>query len=108
MNKVEIDPEETDFALKGGKIRVRITWAYRILVAVLMIAYYFQTFWLARNFASKEDVKENKTSVDELKISIMTLQKDITFMNLNTIDNDQSRRLDDHETRIRLLEQKVK
>lgn len=103
-----ISKDGTDFAIRKGKLHLKIEWAYRIVVALMLVAYYVQTFWLARNFASKIEMKESIQSLSDLKISILSLQKDISFMGSSTINQDQSRRLDDHENRLRQIEQKVK
>ncbi len=80
---------ETDFAIYGGKLSVRLAWLFRLVITLLVSA----ITWVV--FTSLQVVRELRTGIGDV-------QQEIAHM--SSLDEEQDRRLNDHETRIRELE----
>lgn len=100
--------DETDFAVQRGRIKVRAEWLFRGLSLIMLIVCNAQAYWLARKFVSREEVQQAgvriESSMNELKTTLVSVEREMAVMNSSTTDQDQSRRLDDHEQRLRKLE----
>ena len=86
-------PDETDFSVRSGRLKIRLEWLARGLIIVMCVALNVQSYWLARQFISRTEFHD----------SLEVLQKEVAALNSAP---DQAQRLEELENRLRALERK--
>ena len=84
--------DQTDFRVRGGRIKIRLEWLARGLIIVMCVALNVQSYWLARQFISRTEFHD----------SLAQLQKEVAAVSTP----DQAKRLEELEDRLRALERK--
>jgi len=84
--------DETDFRVRGGRLKIRLEWAVRALTLILLVVADCQAYWLGREFVSRTEFHDSLTE----------LKKDVAAIN----SPDQAKRLEELEDRLRALERK--
>lgn len=98
----------TDFAIRNSKLHIRLVWVFRLTTMLLLAVVNVEAFLLGQRFVSREEYMKTDArlniGLEDLKTTLSGLQRELAVRNANTVDLEQSRRLDDHETRLRDLE----